>query len=182
MSSVAEAYNGAAKFIFYYAGHGIPDEKTQTSYLLPVDGYGTDTETGYKLAELYEKFNVCPANSIVVFLDACFSGSQRGENMLASARGVAIKPKPESPSENVVVFSAATGDETAYPYEDKSHGLFTYFLLKKMQNSNGNITLGELGDYLMENVSRTSIVRNSKSQTPTVTPSSAMPNWFNMKL
>lgn len=182
MSLVAETYKGTAKFIFYYAGHGIPDEQTRTSYLLPVDGYGTDVTTGYKLSDLYSKFNSCPAESIVVMLDACFSGSQRGNNMLASARGVAIRAKPEMPSGNVVVFSAASGDETAYPFNEKQHGLFTYYLLKKLQDTHGDVTLGELGDYIIDKVSKESIVRNSKSQTPTVTPSSVIGDWTNMKL
>ena len=68
--------------------------------------------------------------------------------MLATARGVAIKPKASTPGGNVIVFSAATGDETAYPYDEKGHGLFTYFLLKKLQENKGNVTLGELSAYL----------------------------------
>ncbi|WP_298106822.1 caspase family protein, partial [uncultured Bacteroides sp.] len=93
------------------------------------------------------------------------------EGMLASARGVAIKAKPEAPKGNMVVFSAAQGDETAYPYEDKGHGLFTYFLLKKLQETKGQVSLGELAQYVQQQVSRRSIVTNGKSQTPCVTPS-----------
>ena len=40
ITQVMEAYKGDANIIFYYAGHGIPDESNQSSYLLPVDGYG----------------------------------------------------------------------------------------------------------------------------------------------
>lgn len=50
--------------------------------------------------------------------------------MLASARGVAIKPRSASPTGNMVVFTAAQGDETALPYGSQGHGLFTYYLLK----------------------------------------------------
>ena len=63
-------------------------------------------------------------------MDACFSGSRRENGMIVSARGVAIKPKKDIVTGNVVVFSAADGSETAYPYKEKGHGLFTYFLLK----------------------------------------------------
>jgi hypothetical protein len=63
--------------------------------------------------------------------------------MLASARGVAIKVKEEKPQGNLVVVSASQGDETAYPYNEKRHGLFTYYLLEKLQESNIKIT-----DYL----------------------------------
>ena len=174
IAKVAKAYNGEASLIVYYAGHGIPDEASGSSYLLPVDGVGNNLRTGYSLAELYKTLGALPAKSVTVFMDACFSGAKRGEGMLASARGVAIKAKPEAPKGNMVVFSAAQGDETAYPYEDKGHGLFTYFLLKKLQETKGQVSLGELAQYVQQQVSRRSIVTNGKSQTPCVTPSESV--------
>ena len=183
ISKVARAYNGEASLIVYYAGHGIPDEASGSSYLLPVDGIGNNLRTGYSLAELYKTLGALPAKSVTVFMDACFSGAKRGEGMLASARGVAIKAKPEAPKGNMVVFSAAQGDETAYPYEDKGHGLFTYFLLKKLQETKGQVSLGELAQYVQQQVSRRSIVANGKSQTPCVTPSeSVVGTWKEKKL
>lgn len=183
LTQILQKYNGDAKAIVYYAGHGIPDESTKDAYLLPVDGYGYDPQSGYSLNELYKTLNSVPSKSILVFLDACFSGSQRGEGMLSSARGVAIKAKPAAPVGNMVVFSAASGDETAYPYKAKGHGLFTYFLLKKMQESKGDVTLGELSDYISDQVGKKSIIINRKSQTPTFISSPAMANdWKNMKL
>lgn len=171
VAGVANAYKGEANVIFYYAGHGIPDESSKAAYLLPVDGYGSDVTTGYKLDDLYTKLGGLPAKNVTLFMDACFSGSQRSGQMLASARGVAIKIKEDVPQGNMVVFSAAKGDETAYPYNEKGHGLFTYFLLKKLQETKGSVTLGELSNYIATNVSQQSIVVNSKSQTPTVVPS-----------
>jgi hypothetical protein len=57
---------------------------------------------------------------------------------------------------------------------ERSHGLFTYYLLKKLQESKGNTTLGELGNYITKNVQQRSVLINHKIQTPTVTPSSGM--------
>ena len=172
LKQVSDAYKGSSKIIVYYAGHGIPDETTRDAYLLPVDGFSTDITTGYSLETLYSVLGSLQAKSITVFLDACFSGSMRDGNMMASARGVAIKAKNRAPKGNMVVFSAATGEETAYPYKEKHHGLFTYYLLKKLQSSKGNISLGDLQSYVAEEVARKSIVVNGKSQTPTVSPSS----------
>ena len=168
LKQVSDAYKGSAKIIVYYAGHGIPDEATRDAYLLPVDGLGTDVTTGYSLQALYATLGDLHAKSITVFLDACFSGSMRDGSMIASARGVAIKAKSSAPKGNMVVFSAATGDETAYPYKEKGHGLFTYYLLKKMQLSKGSLSLGELQNYISGEVAKRSIVVNGKSQTPTV--------------
>lgn len=174
LSNVIRAYQGNVKVIFYYAGHGIPDESNRTSYLLPVDGNGSDVSTGYKLDNLYEKLGGMSANSVTVLLDACFSGAKRDGGMLASARGVAIKAKSGQPIGNMVVMSASQGDETAYPYKEKQHGMFTYFLLKKLQDSNGDVNMSDLSSYITTNVSQKSIVINGKSQTPILTPSASV--------
>ena len=168
LKDIAEAYNGDINVLFYYAGHGFPDEKSHNAYLLPVDADGKQPEVCFPISRLYSELAALKSKSTVVFMDACFSGSQRGDGMLASARGVAIKAKEEKLHGNLVVFSAASGDETAYPYREKGHGMFTYFLLKKLQETKGAVTLGELSDYVTTNVKRQSVVSNRKSQTPTV--------------
>ena len=182
LQTLAEVFTDP-HIIFYYAGHGIPDESSRTAYLLPVDGIGTDVSTGYKLDDLYAILGKMPAENVTVFMDACFSGSKRENGMLASARGVAIKARSGMPQGNMVVFSAAQGDETAYPNNDEKHGMFTYYLLKKLQETEGNVTLQELGDYITRNVSQQSILLNGKSQTPCVTPSASLDaSWREWKL
>jgi uncharacterized caspase-like protein len=131
---------------------------------------------------MYQKLGAMRARSVTVFMDACFSGSKREDGMLASARGVAIKVKSGQPQGKMVVFSAASGDETAYPNTDEQHGMFTYYLLKKLQDTKGDVTLQELGTYITTNVRQQSIVKNGKSQTPTVTPSSDAADWQTWKL
>lgn len=175
LQTLAEVFTDP-HIIFYYAGHGIPDESSRTAYLLPVDGIGTDVSTGYKLDDLYAVLGKMPAENVTVFMDACFSGSKREQGMLASARGVAIKARSGMPQGNMVVFSAAQGDETAYPNKEEMHGMFTYFLLEKLQESKGEVTLYELGEYITKQVSQKSIVLNGKSQTPCVTASPSLGN------
>jgi hypothetical protein len=61
--------------------------------------------------------------------------------------------------------------------------MFTYFLLKKLQETKGDVSLGDLSDYLTEEVGRQSFIKNNKMQTPTVNVSSSLQNsWRNMKL
>lgn len=182
LKNITETFDDA-QIILYYAGHGIPDEASKTAYLLPVDGSGTDVSTGYKLDDLYTTLGHMPASQIVVFMDACFSGSKREHGMLASARGVALKVKSSDPQGNMVVFSAAQGDETAYPNREKQHGLFTYYLLKKLQETAGDVSLQELGKYIETNVKQQSVLLNSKLQTPCVIPSADLDaNWKNWTL
>ncbi len=144
LNDIATVYNGQAKIIFYYAGYGIPDETNNSSYLLPTDGTGNDPMSAYSLNELYSQLGELPAKQVTVFMDACFSGAKRDGNMLTAARSIAIKAKSGTPKGNMVVFSAAQGDETAYQYNKKKHGMFTYFLLKKLQETRGEATLAEL--------------------------------------
>ncbi len=180
---IASAYAGDIQIIFYYAGHGVPNESTKEAYLLPVDADAQQTEGCYSLNRLYDELGQTNANSCVVFLDACFSGAGREGDMLAEARGVALRAKASAPKGNMVIFSAASDDETALPYQDKGHGLFTYFLLKKLQDSKGHATLEELGNYITTNVQQQSVVVNHKRQTPSVVSSSSFDeSWRSMRL
>lgn len=182
LSKVGEAYGGDARLMFYYAGHGIPDESSKEAYILPVDGYGSNVATGYKLSELYDQLSAIPSSSTLVFLDACFSGANRDDQMLASVRGIAVRVKKEVPQGNLVIFSAAQGDETALPYNEQGHGMFTYFLLKKLQETGGNVSLGDLSDYVTDQVRKMSVVTKSKPQTPTVSTGVSISDWRSIKL
>ena len=183
LKQISQAYKGDINVIFYYAGHGVPNEKNNEAYLLPADATPSMLEACLPLSGLYSSIGSIDAKQVIVFMDACFSGSRRENGMIVSARGIAIKPKKDIVTGNVVVFSAADGSETAYPYKEKGHGLFTYFLLKKLKESRGNVTLGDLADYVKTNVSQKSIVVNNKSQTPTISSSAQMQDvWRTMKL
>ncbi len=174
VKQIADAYDGEAQILLYYAGHGVPDEASKSAYLLPTDGMASNIRSGYKLDDLYATLGNLPAKSVTVFLDACFSGAQRSGGPMESkkdSRAPIIKAKTSVPQGKMVVLSAATGDETAYPYKEHQHGMFTYFLLKKLKESNGEASYGELADYINKNVTRNSIRINNKSQTPTATAS-----------
>lgn len=164
VKNVIDAYEGNAKIYFYYAGHGIPDASTKSAYLLPVDGIASNTKSSIELSAMYQDFEASPSDGVYVFLDACFSGGSR-EGMLTEGRGVSIKPKDNILKKNTVVFSAASDDETAHPFKEQSHGLFTYFLLKKLQETKGEVTLKELSDYIRIQVKQKSVVEN-KPQHP----------------
>ena len=180
LGNMLKAYDGEARAIVYYSGHGMPDEGGKEAYLLPVDGFSQSTEGALSTKNLYKKLSDMNSKNIMVFLDACFSGAKRDGKMLASSRGVAIKAKTDPVGDNTVVFSAAQGDETAYPYKSQKHGMFTYYVLEKMQQSGGYTTLGELSDYVTQQVKRKAVVENNgKSQTPTVIASNGNSNWRN---
>lgn len=167
--------NGQCKMIFYYAGHGIPNEKDKAAYLIPVDGFPKDVTTCFKLSDLYDRLAKMKTQNVTVFLDACFSGVERGKSQaLVAARGVAIKPKADTLAGNMIVFSATSDDETALAYQEKQHGMFTYYLLDTIKQSKGKLSLGELFDSVSQNVKKSSMLENDKLQTPSVNVSASM--------
>lgn len=169
--------------IVYYCGHGIPDEKSGEAFIVPVDGNGTNTTTCYSLNTLYKTLSETKAANVTYFMDACFTGANKEGSMLVAARGVAREPAKATVGGNAVVFSASSGDETAMTYPEKGHGLFTYFLLKKLQETGGNVSYSELSDYINANVKKKSFLINEKPQTPVVATSpEAQESWRDMKL
>jgi peptidyl-prolyl cis-trans isomerase SurA len=170
------------ELVFYYAGHGFPDENTKITYLIPVDVNANNLQSAIKLTDIYNKFSQTKAKRITVFLDACFTGGGRDQGLL-SARSVKIKPKQETISGNMVVFTATSEDQSALPYKEKQHGIFTYYLLKKLQESKGDITYSELEKYINENVSIESLKINGKAQDPQVnTSTDAQDIWQTWKI
>ena len=180
LQATLEAFHGEAKGIFYYSGHGIPDEASRSSYLLPVDGYGSNMESSYGLDELYAQLGSADVESMMYFVDACFSGATREGDMMAESRGAAVNSKAGVLYGNAIAFSAARGNETAFAYQEKSHGLYTYYLLKKLKETYGEVTAGELADYINENVARTSALQGMKTQRPAANGS--FEDWRSMKL
>lgn len=172
-----------ARAIVYYCGHGIPDEKTGKAYLIPVDGKGTNMSTCYSLEKLYKTLAATKAQSITYFMDACFTGANKEGSMLVAARGIARAPEKETLSGKTIVFSASSGDETAMTLENEGHGLFTYYLLKKLQETEGNVAYSDLANYIQSNVKKDAFLINEKPQTPVVATSpAAASTWKSMKL
>lgn len=168
LDDLVKAKNGNVDVIVYYSGHGMPDEATREAFIVPIDGTDRGPSAWYSLNKFYQNLADLNANSVMVFVDACFSGSQRDGNVLMEARGIAVRPAKATPVGNMFILTATADNETAMPYKEKNHGMFTYFLLKKLQESKGNVTLKELSDYIIDNVKRESLRVNHKLQTPTV--------------
>ena len=181
IDNIAQARKGAAKFIVYYAGHGIPI--AEATHLLPVDANPEKINQLLSLNDIYVRLGNLPAQSVTCFIDACFSGTRRnGQPILQGGRGLVKKPKVDVISGKLIIFSAANTEQTAYPYPEKKHGLFTYFLLKALQTSNGTINYQKLIAYLTEKVSLEASLQN-RNQTPTLQYSEQIEDqWFSWTL
>lgn len=185
MKTMAEAASRVGKdinFIVYYAGHGAPSEDG-TCYLMPVDGNPQKPqEDGYALKDIYNTLSSLGNSNTLMLVDACYSGTDRSNASLydGSNRGTR-RVKSEKVHGNVVVMSAASNAETSMSYAEKGHGIFTYFLLKKLQETKGNVSYGELHNYIYSEVLMEA-ANSGKTQTPSVTFSDQLTgSWKDIK-
>jgi uncharacterized caspase-like protein len=163
---------GSTVFV-YYSGHGSPNPKTADAYLVPYDGDPSFiAETGYSLKRMYDTLGKLPAKEIIVALDSCFSGAGGRSVIAKGARPLVMNLQDNIVlSKNMSVLSASSGDQISSTYDEKGHGLFTYFLLKGIKNEDvvkpdGSIKMEDLFGYLKPQVERIARKQYNNEQTP----------------
>jgi Caspase domain/Ankyrin repeats (3 copies)/Ankyrin repeat len=150
----------------YYSGHGAPNPKTGDAFLVPYDGDPSFIEeTGYPLKRLYSKLDRLSVKEIIVVLDSCFSGAGGRSVLAKGARPLVMNmDKQVFHSDRIAILSASSGGQISSTYEEKGHGLFTYFFLKGIKD--GNSELGALYNYLKPKVERIARKTYNNEQTP----------------
>jgi hypothetical protein len=161
-----EVEKGQAEMIFYYSGHGLPEERTNTPYLIPVDVSGTQPANGIALMDVYAQLSRHPAQKVIVVLDACFSGGARSKELVAM-KGVRVSANVSNVPANIVVLASSSGNEASAVFREKQHGYFTYFLLKELKESKGQVSIRDMMARVEQNVARET-ARIGKIQTPTI--------------
>ena len=163
---------GSTVFI-YYSGHGAPNPKTSDAYLVPYDGDPSFIdETGYSLKRMYGALGKLPAKEVLVALDSCFSGAGGRSVIAKGARPLVMNLQNNVVlSKNMMVMSASSGDQMSSTYDEKGHGLFTYFLLKGIKNEDvvkpdGSIRMADLFSYIKPQVERIARKQYNNEQTP----------------
>ena len=163
------AEQGSTIFV-YYSGHGSPSHTSGDAYLVPYDGDPSFIEqTGYSLKRVYENLAKLPAKNIIVALDSCFSGAG-GKSVSAKGSRALVRVEKVS-AHNIAVLTASLDNQVSSSYEDKGHGVFTYFLLKGIkemlgEDKNSKLALSELYNYIKPQVERTSRRLYNNEQTP----------------
>jgi hypothetical protein len=66
----------------------------------------------------------------------------------------------------MVFLASSSGNESSLTDESRKHGLFTYFLLKYLKESSGNISIDALFKDVKKSVALEAIKKFNKSQTP----------------
>lgn len=156
----------------YFSGHGAPDPQTGDTYLVPYDTNPAYLKTGgLALAPLQATLANLPNQKVFFFLDACFSGQGDRSVLAAGTRPLVPVSALHSPP-GLVTLAAAGATETAGTHPESGHGLFTHHLLAGLggaadANSDGQITVAELGEHLIPRV-RTEARRQNRDQTPSL--------------
>lgn len=163
---------GSTVFIFY-SGHGAPNTKTGDAYMVPFDGDPSFIDqTGYSLKRMYDALGKLPAKQIIVALDSCFSGAGGRSVLAKGARPLVMNLQSSTVvSRNITVLAAASGDQTSSTYDEKGHGLFTYYMLKGIKNEDvvkqdGSLAINDLFSYLKPQVERIARKQYNNEQTP----------------
>jgi uncharacterized caspase-like protein len=160
------------RVFIYYSGHGAPNTKNGDAYLVPYDGDPTFiAETGYPIARLYESLGKLKAKEIIVVLDSCFSGAGGRSVLAKGAKPLVITINTPNIKKNISVMTASSGDQISSAYEERGHGLFTYFLLKGIKDENviqqdGSIKMEELFSYIKPQVERIARKQFNNEQSP----------------
>lgn len=158
-----------ATVFVYYSGHGAPDPVSGDTFLVPHDGDPTYlTETAYPLKRLFAGLAKLPTQKITVVMDSCFSGAG-GRSVIAQGAKPLVMVSSSAPvSAGITVLTASAGNQISHSYEEKGHGLFTYFLLKgiKEQSGAGPLSFKKIFDYAAPQVSTVARRQYNNDQVP----------------
>jgi len=171
---------GKSDVFIYYSGHGAPDPNTRKGYFIPSDCDSSRYSlNGYPLDVFYENVSKLEAKSITIVLDACFSGATNsGKSLVSNASPFGIRvDNPTVAKGNTVCLTSSEGDQISSWYDDKRHGLFTYFFLKGLggvadKDGNNKLTYEELYAYISDNTEGVPYwarrLHEGRKQTPTI--------------
>jgi hypothetical protein len=164
LTNLIRLENGKAEVFFYFSGHGLPDEISHEGYLIPVDISGFNANQGISLNGLFQQLTLYPSKKVITIIDACFSGGARNAPLIAM-KGVKIVPKQGVMDGNLLVLTSSSGNESSGVYREQQHGYLTYFVLKKIQETKGDVCYKVLIDEVTANVQKETAI-SGKIQNP----------------
>jgi hypothetical protein len=139
-------------FVFY-SGHGAPSLNNKKGYFVPVDCDAQYLElAAYPIDVFYDNLSRVRAKSLTIVVDACFSGADIFQNISP----IVIKPKGVAGVKAGALFSSSTDAQVSCWYNEKGHGMFTYFFLKAIHNKNADkngdnkLTLQEIQGFVAD--------------------------------
>ena len=151
------------RVIFFFSGHG------DRGCFLPWDA----TEYGNNLLDFSDVkaiFRAAKCDTKLLFADACFAGSMRGNGGRTNFHRNDGGGRNNSSNTNIAVMMSCKDNETSLEAPDLHQGLFTYYLMKGLAGEanpdhNRFVTIQELYYYVYHKV-KDDAARRNHSQTP----------------
>lgn len=166
---------GESSVFVYYSGHGAPNPESESAYFVPSNTNPSYlSQNGYPVNQLYENLSKLPTESVTVVLEACFSGVSEGGAVVQDVSPAVLSVEnPVMAMEDGLAFTAGAADQVSTWYNEKKHGLFTYYFLKGLRgaaDADGDqaVTAREMEAYLIEKVPYRAQRMHSRTQTPQV--------------
>ena len=148
------------ELIVFFAGHGLASNDGKELYFLSQD---SDPDllarTALSRTEFFEEITLNP-KSVTMFMDTCYSGVSRDEEiLLATARlGKNYLYEQQSIPDNFTIFTASQLDQISSGLKEASHGIFSYYLMKGLKERLIAIKIKKLltekCHYMIKNVSQ----------------------------
>jgi hypothetical protein len=166
---------------FFFAGHGAPEAASSSAYLMPHDADPKAiASTGVPLSGVLARLGETKAESVVAFVDSCFSG-HGGRSVLPPGARPLLKVTATSSAQapRVALLASAGASEISGPTGDGSQGLFTSLLVEGVGtgvadfDGDGDLSLGEIASWVAPRVTREAKKAN-RDQTPVLTVGKAM--------
>jgi uncharacterized caspase-like protein len=158
----AEDINHNDTLLFYYSGHGVPDDD-QDVFLATSDiDPNIPSRRGFNFNELTKIMGDSRSTSVVAILDCCYSGSakiSKGNEGDAARLGIStIRRQSENVAvrgEGVCILAASQAQGEAYKLKERNHSVYTYYLLEALNgkaveaiDNYGNLTVDSLSKYV----------------------------------
>jgi uncharacterized caspase-like protein len=153
-----------ATAVVFFAGHGGLEADKEghekdglAKYLLPWDAEPEDLfSTGLSDSEFRRLLNAIKAQSVVVFLDACYAAGVTARG----ARNVAVVSNPFarlSEGQGRLVIASAQPNQQSWEDDSLGHGIFTHHLLEALRgeadrNADGCVSAYEVFAHLQQRV------------------------------
>ena len=128
---------------FYYNGHGVPAvDKGNEPYILSSEMMPdfVGDEPSFMMKQIYKELSDSKAGSIIAVIDSCFSGSTDGKSIQKGVAATRVKPKEiDFDKTKMIVLTAGKGTQYSNAYNQKSHRMFSYFVMEELLRENKNL-------------------------------------------
>lgn len=168
VASLAGIAGDEDTILFAFSGHGL--EEGGESYLVPADAKpGVLKQTAIDVGWIKTTFAASRAKATIIVIDACHAGMLKGKAG-SGAMTERFSEEINDIANGFAVLSSCKLREFSYEWEEKRHGVFSYYLCEGLwgsadENSDGEITVSEASNYVTRKV-REWAFRNSHQQNP----------------